>query len=240
MKLICLGSSSKGNSYLLDNGSQTLVIEAGVRLANVKIALNFNISRIVGCLLSHEHGDHAGYANEFMKYGIDVYCSKGTAMKFNKSHRLHESPSGKLIQIGEFKVLPFDVQHDANEPQGFLINHPETGNILFLTDSYYSEFKFKNLNQIILEINYDSEILSQRNLHPKIKNRIITSHMSLETAKDLLRANDLSQVNNIILIHLSDGNSHAERFKQEIEDLTGKSVTIADTGIELNINLTPF
>jgi phosphoribosyl 1,2-cyclic phosphodiesterase len=240
MKLICLGSSSKGNSYLLDNGSQTLVIEAGVRLAEVKKALDFNISRIVGCVISHEHADHARYVGEFLKYGIDVYCSQGTALNFPKSHRLHKVPSGVIFNVGDFKILPFSVEHDANDPFGFLINHPETGNILFLTDSYYSEFKFKNLNQIILEINYDIEIMNTRGLHPKIKNRIITSHMSLETAKELLRANDLSKVNNIVLIHLSDGNSHAERFKQEIEDLTGKTVTVADTGTEINLNLTPF
>ena len=240
MKLICLGSSSKGNSYLLDNGSQTLVIEAGVRLAEVKKALDFNISRIVGCVISHEHADHAGYVGDFLKYGIDVYCSPGTAEKFPKSHRLHRVPSGVTFKVGDFKILPFEVEHDAANPFGFLINHPETGNILFLTDSYYSEFKFRNLNQIILEINYDIEIMNTRGLHPKIKNRIITSHMSLETAKELLRSNDLSKVNNIVLIHLSDGNSHSERFKQEIEDLTGKTVTVADTGTEIELNVTPF
>jgi phosphoribosyl 1,2-cyclic phosphodiesterase len=241
MKLKILGSSSKGNSYILDNGKEVLVIEAGVRFSEVKKALDFKIDNIVGCFVSHEHSDHAGYANEFMKYVIDVYCSRGTQVKMNPYHRLRTTYAGRMLYIGDFKVLPFDVEHDAAEPQGFIINHPETGNILFLTDSYYSQYKFKNLNQIILEVNYDEDILNQRtNLHQSIKNRITTSHLSLQTAKELLLANDLSQVNNIVLIHLSDGNSNADYFKSEIEKLTGKTVTIADTGIEIEINKTPF
>lgn len=240
MKLICLGSSSKGNSYLLDNGSQTLVIEAGVRLAEVKKALNFDISRIVGCLATHEHKDHAGYLESYLLQSIDVYCSPGTASRFKKNHRLHAVPPMVQFTVGEFKILPFEVIHDAVQPYGFVINHPDTGNILFLTDTFYSEFKFRGLNNIIMEVNYDEDILDNSSLHAKIRQRIKTSHMSLQTAKDLLSANDLSQVNNIILIHLSDGNSHAENFKREIELHTGKTVTIADTGTEVLITKQPF
>jgi phosphoribosyl 1,2-cyclic phosphodiesterase len=244
MKLKVLGSSSKGNLYIMESESQVLLIEAGIRLSEVKKAIGFDVSKIVGCLVSHEHGDHAAYINDFTKATIDVYCSRGTAINFNVHHRLHKIYAGSLVQIGEFKVLPFDVRHDAAEPFGFLINHPESGNILFLTDSFYSEFTFKDLNNIILEVNYDKEILEANiqsgRLNKKIKNRIITSHMSLDTAKELLAANDLTKVNNIILIHLSDGNSNAVSFKREIEQAIGKTVTVADCGTEILLNKTPF
>jgi phosphoribosyl 1,2-cyclic phosphodiesterase len=62
----------------------------------------------------------------------------------------------------------------------------------------------------------------------ELKNRIIRSHMSLETLKDMLRANDLSKVEAIYLLHLSDGNSDAVRFKREVQELTGKMVFISD------------
>jgi len=39
-------------------------------------------------------------------------------------------------------------------------------------------------------------------------------------------ANDLSKVREIWLLHLSDNNSNAERFKQEIQELTGRMVFI--------------
>jgi phosphoribosyl 1,2-cyclic phosphodiesterase len=244
MKLKVLGSSSKGNSYVLETASQVLVIEAGIRLAEVKKMIGFDVTKIVGALVSHEHGDHAAFINEFTKAAIDVYCSAGTAAKFNKTHRLHVVPSGQMVQIGEFKVLPFDVVHDAAEPFGFLINHPESGNILFLTDTFYSEFTFRDLNNIILEVNYDLAILEANiksgRLNPAIRNRIVTSHMSLQTAKELLTANDLRKVNNIVLIHLSDGNSDTTNFKREIEAATGKTITIADCGTEILLNKTPF
>ncbi|HCY40402.1 MAG TPA: MBL fold metallo-hydrolase [Prolixibacteraceae bacterium] len=245
MKLKVLGSSSKGNSYLLVSSTgQTLAIEAGVRLNEVKQAIGFDTSNIVGCLVSHEHGDHAKYIDQFCGAAIDVFTSEGTANCFKAHHRLHLLQSGVQKTIGEFKILPFDVVHDASEPFGFLINHPESGNILFLTDTFYSEYTFPNLSNIILEVNYDLEILERNistgRLSPSIRGRVITNHMSLQTAKELLSANDLSKVNNIILIHLSDGNSHAENFKKDIEVATGKTVTIADAGTEINLNKTPF
>lgn len=244
MKLKVLGSSSRGNSYMLETDSQVLVIEAGIRLSEVKKAIGFDVSKIIGCLITHEHGDHAAHVHDFTRAAIDVYCSRGTASRFNASHRLHKVKSGEMLRIGDFKVLPFDVVHDAAEPFGFLINHPESGNILFLTDTFYSEFTFTGLNNIILEVNYDLNILEKNiesgRLNPSIRNRIVTSHMSLQTAIDLLHANDLSQVNNIVLIHLSDGNSHADNFKTEIERTTGKTVTVADYGTEISFNKTPF
>ena len=64
--------------------------------------------------------------------------------------------------------------------------------------------------------------------------------MSLEILIDLLNANDLSQVNNICLIHLSAQNSDTKRFQKEIEELTGKTVTIAAKGVEINFDKEPF
>lgn len=242
MKLIVLGSSSKGNGYILTNGKETLLLETGVALSEVKKALNFDISSIVGALVTHEHKDHAGRVDEYMKAGIDIYCSMGTFSTAH--HRIKCVNNLHSFFVGNFTIVPFDVKHDAREPFGYVISHPETGDILFITDSYYTEYTFKNLSQIIIEVNFDNEILdaniSKGKIPVAVRNRILSSHMSLNTALDLLDANDLSKVNNIVLIHLSDGNSHAENFKQTIEKATGKTVTIADKGIEINLNKTPF
>ncbi|MEB3374489.1 hypothetical protein SFC43_18645 [Bacteroides sp. CR5/BHMF/2] len=48
MKLIVLGSSSSGNCYILDNGTESLIIEAGIRFQEVKKALDFNLRKVVG------------------------------------------------------------------------------------------------------------------------------------------------------------------------------------------------
>jgi metal-dependent hydrolase (beta-lactamase superfamily II) len=51
-----INSSSKGNSYILESDNEALLIEAGCRFADVKKMLNFNISKIKGLVVSHEHG----------------------------------------------------------------------------------------------------------------------------------------------------------------------------------------
>jgi hypothetical protein len=66
------------------------------------------------------------------------------------------------------------------------------------------------------------------------------SHCSFDTCRETLLANDLSKVNNIVLIHLSDGNANASEFKQGIIDATGKTVHIAEKGMTINFNKSPF
>lgn len=56
MLLRVIASGSKGNSYALIGDSEILLIEAGVRLMEVKKNIDFQISKVVGCLVSHEHG----------------------------------------------------------------------------------------------------------------------------------------------------------------------------------------
>jgi ribonuclease BN (tRNA processing enzyme) len=81
-------------------------------------------------------------------------------------------------------------------------------------------YKFDGLTEIMIEANYADDILDRRLASKDItlvqRNRVIESHMSIDTAKEILKRNDLSQVNNIILIHLSDGSSDETRFVREI------------------------
>jgi phosphoribosyl 1,2-cyclic phosphodiesterase len=151
---------------------------------------------------------------------------------------------GSLKIAGGFQFKSFDVKHDAAEPVGYIIKHAETGNVLFLTDTYYCEYSFSGLNNIIVEANYCQEIIDRQVelgvLHQKLRNRIISSHMSIDTCIDLLKANDLSQVNNIVLIHLSDNNSDAELFKRKAQEATGKTVHIADVNQVIDFNKNPF
>jgi phosphoribosyl 1,2-cyclic phosphodiesterase len=113
------------------------------------------------------------------------------------------------------------------------------GKLLYITDSYYCKYRFKGLNHIMIEANYSKEILNENlyndNTALPVRDRVVESHMSLETCKEFLQANDLSQVKDIALIHLSDSNSDAERFKREVEGLTGKPTYIASKGLEIEL-----
>lgn len=246
MELKILGSSSAGNCYVFDNGKEALVVECGIAFNKVKEAVNFDISRIVGAIVSHEHGDHAKMVGKFLDALIPVYTSNGTAQSLGLSgnHLLHKMVKDGVYNVGSFKVYAFTTQHDAAEPFGFLIYHEEMGTVLFATDTYYLEYTFNGLNNILLECNYKLEILESNiaagRIPAKLRDRTIKSHCSLKTCKEILQANDLSLVNNIVLIHLSDGNSNATEFQRDVQEATGKTVHIANKGMTLKFNKTPF
>lgn len=246
MQLKVINSNSSGNCYLLFNEKETLIIEAGVRFDRIKEALDFNMSKVVGAIITHEHRDHCKAVPDLLKAGINVYASPGThkAMETIQHHRAKLLVPGMEEKIGGFKVKGFDVKHDCEQPMGFLITHPETGLILFLTDSYYVGYTFPGLNNVIIEANYCQMILKEKvaaGASPHfLRDRVFQSHMSIATCKKTLQANDLSQVQNIVLIHLSDGNSDAKRFKREVEEQTGKVIHVAEPGLSIPFNLMPF
>lgn len=69
-----LGSSSSGNCYILDDGNEALIIEAGIRFAEVKKALRFNLRKVAGCLITHQHNDHAKYIHDMVKFQSTHPC----------------------------------------------------------------------------------------------------------------------------------------------------------------------
>lgn len=246
MKLKVVSTGSIGNCYILENETEALIIECGVPVQKIKEALDFNFSKVVGALVTHEHGDHNKGMVDVMKQGVDVYASAGThkASMTIGNHRAKICKSKEQFSVGNFRVIPFDVKHDVLEPVGFLINHTETGNVLFLTDSIYSPYTFKNLNNIIIEANYSKEIIDRKygaeSGKEFLRNRVLRSHFSLENCKDMLAANDLKMVNNIVLIHLSDSNSNEVQFQSEVYNQTGKTVTVASNGMIIPFKKTPF
>lgn len=247
MKLNILGSSSKGNCYILENDTDALIIECGVNIVEIKKALNFSFSKVRGCLLTHEHKDHSFSVEHLMKLGCPVYTSRGTMRALAlpvDHHRLFTIVAGTPFEVGSFRVLPFSVKHDVVEPLGFIINHAECGNVLFITDSFYVEHTFKNLHNVIIEANFSQAIIDAKvaagSSPDFLRNRIFKSHMSLETCKKTLLANNLTKVQKIILVHLSDSNSNARQFKDEVQACTGKQTFIADAGMIIELNKTPF
>ena len=135
------------------------------------------------------------------------------------------------FEVGTFTILPFDVEHDVPEPLGFLVYSKETKErLLYLTDTYYIRYIFKGLTHILIEANYDPDILL-RNAGINYKDsgrakRVITSHMSIDTTIQTLESFDLSLVRQIYLLHLSNDNSNAEVFKERVQAITGKEVYI--------------
>jgi len=231
MDIKVLTSGSSGNCYYISDGDSPLLIECGLPWKQIQQGIGFRTSELAGCLVSHEHQDHCKAVRDVMKAGIDCYMSAGTAEALGISgHRLHIIKAKQQFRIGTWTILPFETQHDAAEPLGFLLANQDEDKLLYATDTYYLKYKFQGLRHIMIECNYALDILQKNvaagTVPAAVKDRVLRSHFSLEHVKGFLRANDLSEVREIHLLHLSDGNSDAERFKREIQGLSGKPVYV--------------
>lgn len=245
MKLHIMGSSSAGNGYILEGETSALVVEAGVPLRDIKKALNFNIAKVEGLVISHCHNDHAGRANEYAAAGLQVFSNLDTLKCLNQrySYRYNHVRATKKYHIKEFSILPFDVVHDVTT-YGYLIQHQEMGLTCFITDSMYSPAVFPGLNNILIEANYDENILFDNVMSGRVNatlaDRIRTSHMSFQTAMEFLNNNDLSAVNNIVLLHLSNQNSNEDDMVAQLQNTMCQSIHAAKAGTVINLDKYTF
>lgn len=232
MKLKCLGSSSAGNCYLLTSGSgETLILDCGIPIKEIKKGLNWNIKNVVGVLCTHRHLDHSKSVKDFRQMGIRIYglYSKAVPMK--------------TMKIGEFTVKPFDLatidgswtHTDANgEPCpifGFLITHKEMGRMLYITDCELIKWKFKDINHILLGVNYDKDLVDKDN-DPKTRH-VFRGHLSIDTACDFVKANYSDSLQNVIMCHLSSENADSDSFIEKMKKVAcGANVDVAERNKE--------
>lgn len=239
MILKVLGSSSKGNCYLLMAKDDILILEAGVGIKDIKMALGFDFRNVRGCLVTHEHKDHSRSAADLQSMGIPIYATKGTREAIGLPHKASCAmvPEETTLKIGGYVVIAYKSKHDAAEPCMFLIYHPEMGSLVFATDTYMIPYDFRGLDHYLIEANYSQKIIvakvAEGTLSTKLAQRIIKSHLSLENALKQVKGSETLQ--NVILIHLSDSNSNAEEFKLAVQMATGKPVYIADKGLQINL-----
>lgn len=231
IQITALATGSRGNCYHVTDGSTPILLECGIRFKDIQKRLNFKTSNLAGVLVTHEHKDHCAGLQDVLRAGINTYMSPGTAEAIGiKHHRIKTVEAKKQFTIGSWTILPFDVQHDSSEPIGYLLMNQQREKLLFATDTYYIRYRFPGLTHIMVECNYSLAILNENIAAGRVprvmKKRLIRSHFSLENVKDFLRANDLSKVQEIWLLHLSDNNSDEDLFKREIQALTGKLVIV--------------
>lgn len=245
IKLKVLGSGSSGNSYALiaDNG-EILAIEAGCKFMDFKKMIDWRISDVAGCIVSHEHGDHARYIKDFMKSGIPVYTAfeTQTALETITGERTIAIPPRRARQIGSFTVVPFNVPHDTEiECYGYLIKHEEMGKLLFLTDLEYCKYDFSGVKveHIMVEANYDMQLVDRD--EPNYEHRL-RGHMSLDTALKFISTNDNPNLRTVCLLHLSASSSDAELFLKKAKETVkyGADCHIAQKGLNISLDLVPF
>lgn len=237
MEIDVLGTGSSGNCYKVKIGATTLLIECGLPYKRIQKKLNFKVSEIDACLITHEHQDHAKAIKDLMRAGIDCYMTKGTAEALEISgHRLNifntwAERKYKTAHLDDILIQPFEAVHDVAEPVSYFISTRDDKEVLvFVTDTAYMKYKIPACDVLMIECNYVKSVLDEQVENGKInislRNRIVRNHLSLESLVEALKAADLSRCKKIYVLHLSDGNSNEEVIKRTIQELTGVEVVI--------------
>ncbi|MEG0471298.1 MAG: MBL fold metallo-hydrolase [Solibacillus sp.] len=226
-----IATGSKGNCYHISDGSTSLLLEAGISFKQIQLGINFETSNIAGVLVTHEHMDHCKGVEGCLKRGMTIYMSQGTKDGMGlDSAQIRIIKSKEQFRIGTWTILPFDIQHDVTEPLGFLLQSDNGDKLLFATDTYYIKYKFTGLTHLMIECNYDQQTLDGNvesgRIHLAMKKRVMRSHFGLENLLNFFAANDLSKVEEIHLLHLSDNNSNVERIFKAVARATGKMIYI--------------
>jgi len=217
-----------------------LILECGIRVQEVKKALNFDLRKVVGCIVTHGHNDHVGYLKGFLQANIPIYTNDETVEKVEVVYGelLHGVLEKRPFFLGGFRITPFYVPHDGTPCFAYQIIHEEIGNMLFLTDLEYCKYKFKDVSQILVEANYSKDIINQDN--PNF-DHVIKGHMDLQTTLDFLYTNANPSLMNVVLLHLSDSNSDSEMFYAKAKEVVPRAnVYVADAGMEIELNKKPF
>jgi phosphoribosyl 1,2-cyclic phosphodiesterase len=192
---------------------------------------NLNPDKIKAIFISHEHNDHFRGVRVLSKQiGIPVYLTSKTLCKSWKSHRplntVFFSP-GDIVRIGDFSVHTFLKKHDAAEPCSFRVEHNGINIGVFTDIGSPCENVINHLNKcnaIFLESNYDEDMLWAGSYPYYIKQRIASEfgHLSNIQAKELLEKHHNSDLQTIILSHISQENNTQDIVMTTFDEFKNK------------------
>ncbi len=234
MQIDVLASSSLGNAYIVSDGVTSLLLDAGIPYKELQVKSKFKVNEVSACLVSHEHGDHARAVKELLKGAIDVYALPDTlsALGVVEHHRAHDVEPLKTYTINSFEIMPVTMHHDV-PCVGYMVYSKSSGErLLFATDTYKITINPQAIDYLIVEVNYQKEIVNklvnEGKMEASIRARLLFSHYELSKAIKWLNKIDKSRLKRIYVAHLSGGHSDAEKIKNAIIGETGIPTTICD------------
>lgn len=234
MKLKCLGSSSAGNCYTLTSDSgETLILDCGIPIKEIKKGLNWNIKDVVGVLCTHKHLDHSKSLNDFKSMGIPVYLPY---IPYTNSKPVKMDSQNWKLQAFDLTTLDGRWTHtnaDGSECPcyGFLITHPEMGKMLYITDAELIKWRFKGINHILLGTNYDKDLVNVDNQSKA--NHVFRGHLSIDTACEFVKSNNSNDLQNVIMCHLSSENADSDSFIEKMKKVAkNANVDVAEPNKE--------
>ena len=228
-----LYSGSSGNSLFIETQNTKLLVDAGVSSRKIETALNdINIdpSTLDGILITHEHADHVqGLGTLSKKFDLPVFVNQETLDAMPKQRDKIADKNIKTFkvtdkfEIGDLRIKPFSIPHDAVNPCGFNI-WKDNKKISIATDiGHMTNPILKNLEEslfIMLEANYDPEVLRCSSYPFTLKSRIAgpTGHLPNEMAGKTISHLLKSGLKNAMLGHLSKESNFPELAYQTVMD----------------------
>lgn len=233
-KLLSLSSGSSGNCYYLGTSEYGILIDAGIGFRTIKKYLReygVAIETIVAVLVTHDHADHiktvGGLAN---KMNLPVYATEAVHQGIarnpcsenivNTSKRVIEKEVP--FQIRDFQITAFDVPHDSLENVGYHITF-EGNTFVLVTDvgritDTITRYASK-ANHLIMEANYDEEMLRNGRYPEYLKRRIAngSGHLSNRQSGEFLASIYTPLLQEVWLCHLSNDNNHPEIAYKTVE-----------------------
>ncbi|MBO4499090.1 MAG: MBL fold metallo-hydrolase [Bacteroidaceae bacterium] len=235
LKFMSLSSGSSGNCYYLGADGNGILIDAGIPTKLIRQYLNdvdIPFDSVKAVFVTHDHADHIKSLGTLgQKYYLPVYATRGTHAGINNNYCMTEKLSAactryiekeKALQFGDFLITAFEVPHDGTDNVGYFI---EVGgrNFCFVTDlghitetvaSYASR-----ANYLIIEANYDEDMLRMGHYPKFLKDRITSpqGHLCNKTTACFLAQNVNENLKNVWLCHLSGENNHPEIAYKTVE-----------------------
>ena len=222
MNVHVLASGSTGNAVFLRFGETRLLVDTGISLRRIKNALaglGEAIENIDGVLITHEHQDHVkGLLNLTKKYRLPVYTRPGTWQGIACRDELPDECCRTIeasLDIGQVKVEPFSISHDANEPVGYNFFYRQrkcsvATDLGFVTEGVKKALALSDL--MVLESNHDVDMLRQGSYPWYLKRRIMSNrgHLSNMDAGWTLARLERKNHTKVFLAHLSQENNRPE------------------------------
>ena len=219
LSVASLGSGSKGNGTLIKAGKTTVLLDCGFTLTETEkrlSKLNCDAGTISAILVTHEHGDHSsGVGKLSRKYGLPVWLTVGTyqACKDNNYSATHYIDPHSAFSIGELKIQPFPVPHDAREPCQFVFKKNKKS-LAILTDvGKITPCIIDHLNGVdglLLECNYDEHQLKTGKYPQMLKNRVSSNygHLDNQQSRYVLEKINTKNLQFLVGMHISEKNNN--------------------------------
>jgi phosphoribosyl 1,2-cyclic phosphodiesterase len=234
MNFCVLGSGSRGNCILVESGTTSLLLDAGFSGKEIGRRLGLigrSLDALTAILLTHEHGDHITGAGVLSRQaGLPIYANPDThraaETKLGTVQQRLEFATGEAFRINGLEIQPFRISHDAADPVGFVLSDgrsslcccTDTGKITALI-----RHNARRCQALILEANYDPQLLADGPYPLPLQQRVRSSHGHLANgdAAHLLSELVDTGLQQVVLAHLSTTNNQPERALACIQEKLG-------------------